>query len=248
MKFFNRISILVFLTTSAAILCFSWISDWQMPARADNMVLAADLPAAISLPGTLRESSIYPKLRPSDGRAKAYYNRGTAYYKKTNFDSAIQYLSMSIALEPKAPDAYFNRGLSYRRQHKNDEALSDFSKAIDLNQTQAGYYFERCNVLIVKNDLKGAIADCSEALRLSLDDSTGYLMRGVAHLLRGDLDEALADSVQVLQIDPDYRDARRLLFETLLKKEAVNQTAHSTVPHQSVLENIPAGMFSVEKT
>ena len=237
MKFFNRVSILVFLTTSAAILCFGWISDWQMPAHANGIAISADPTAGALLPGSLPEGSIYPRLRPSDDRAKAYYNRGTAYYKKENFDSAIQYLTLSLALEPKAPDAYFNRGLSYRRQHKLDEAISDFSRAIELNQTQAGYYFERCNAFIVKNDLDGAIADGSEAIRLSPEEPGGYVLRGVAHMLRGDIGEALADSVQALQIEPDYLDARRLLYETLVKRDAMIG-----------IGNLPQGVFGAEKT
>ncbi len=180
--------------------------------------------------------------------AKTYYNRGTASYGKENYEAAIKDLSMAITLEPKAPDAYFNRGLSYRRQHKIDEAISDFTKAIQLYSNQSSYYFERCNALIVKNDLNSAIADCSEALRLSPDEASGYLMRGVARMLRGDLEMALADSVEALRIDPDYKDARRLLLETLFKRETANQTAHSTTLDKPIFRNSARVVFSAEKT
>lgn len=161
-------------------------------------------------------SSSKPKVAD---KATAYFNRGTAYYQKGNFESAIKFLSMSLAIEPNWPNTYFNRGLSYRRWHKNDEAILDFTRAIQLYPAQPKYYLERCNALIVKNNLSGAIADCSEALRLSPYEASGYLMRGVAHLFNGDIDEALADSIQAIEIEPDYSDAIQLLYETLVRRE-----------------------------
>ncbi len=144
---------------------------------------------------------------------------------------------MSLALEPKAADAYFNRGLSFRRQHKIDESISDFTKAIQLYSNQPSYYFELCNALIVKNDLNGAITDCSDAIQLSPTEPEPYFLRGLAFMLKGNLDEAFADSSRALQISPDYRDAKRLLFEILLKKETIDQRAHSINTHKSVLEH-----------
>lgn len=227
MKLFNRVCFLVFLVSSAAVFCFGWISDWQMTAHANDMA-RGNYQAVTLLPGPLQNGFVDSKLQPSDNKAKAYYNRGTVYYQKGNFESAIRYLSMSLALEPKAPDVYFNRGLSYRRQHKIDEAISDFSKAIELNQTQSGYYFERCNAFIVKNDFDDAVADCSEAIKLSPDEVGGYFLRGLAYMLRGDLEGALVDSVQALQIQPDHSDARRLLYETLVKREVMTSTRNSS--------------------
>ncbi len=187
--------------------------------------------------------------------AKAFYNRGTDYYGKGDYEAAIKDLSAAIALEPKAPDAYFNRGLSYRRQHKIEDAISDFSKAIKLYPGQSSYYFERCNAFIVKNDLNEAVTDCSEAVRLS-PEAGEYFLLGVAHLLRDNLDEALADSVQALQLQPDYLDARRLLYETLVKREAmINSARNPSIRNEKNINNtvnrsanLPGGVFSTEKT
>lgn len=243
MTFFRRASLLVFLINSCAIFCLTFLTGrvggWQTVAHADNVRVSSE--------------------RRGD-KSRAYYNRGTAYYKKRNFDSAIKYLSMSLALKPKAAGAYFNRGLSYRRQHKIDEAISDFSNAIKLQSDQPDYYFERCNALIVKDDFGGAVSDCSEGIRLSPNEAEGYFMRGVAHMLRGDLDEALADSVQALRINPDYRNAKRLLFETLLKNEEVNRHTYSITSliknrNEKMLsntidrsKNLPKEVLGAEKT
>ncbi len=167
--------------------------------------------------------------------AKAYYNRGTNSYEKGDDEAAIKDLSAALVLEPKSPDAYFNRGLSYRRQHRIEEAISDFSKAIELYSEQPRYYFERCNARIVKNDFEGAIADCSKTIRLSPAEAEPYLLRGVAFLLNDNLDQALEDSLRALHIAPDYRDAQRLLLETLHKKEIAYQKMISTTPLKPVV-------------
>ncbi len=185
--------------------------------------------------------------------AKTYYNRGTDYYEKADYEAAVKDLSTAIKLETKAPDAYFNRGLSYRKQHKIDEAIEDFSKAIQLYPNQPSYYFERCNAFILKNNFDNAVTDCSEAIRLLPDEASGYFMRGLAHMLRGDLEEAFADSVRSLQIQPDHSDALRLLYETLVKKEAMIGVLNSSTLQRSTLtqinqEVLPRGLSRAEKT
>ncbi len=167
--------------------------------------------------------------------AKAYYNRGTGHYRNNDYDAAVNDLSMAIYFEPKSPDAYFNRGLSRRRQHQIDEAVSDFSKAIKLYPNHPGYYFERCNALIVKSDFDGAVADCSEAIRLSPNEAEAYFVRGVAHMLRGDIDGAWGDSFHTLQIQPDHSYARRLLYEILVRREALIGAHHPSAPHNPYL-------------
>ena len=182
----------------------------------------------------IAESNQILKTDPQD--AKAYFNRGTGYFEKGEYDAAIADLSRAIAIEPNAPDVYFNRGASYRRQHKIDAAISDFSKAIELNQTQSGYYFERCNARIVKNDFEGAIADSSIAIKLSPEDPQLYFMRGLAFMLSGYIDAALSDSVRALQMNPGYMDARRLLYETILRRDEFEQSVYPISPHLPVLE------------
>jgi len=236
MKFIHRVFLPIFLVSAAFFFCLDLTGLRQVSAYAmENNPDVWTIEASRAL-----------ETNPQD--AKAYFNRGTAYYGKEDYEAAIKDLSMSITLEPKAPDAYYNRGLSYRRQHKIDEAISDFTMAIQLYSGQPAYYFERCNALIVKNDFDGAVADCSEAIRLSPQEPEAYFLRGLAYMLKGNLDEALADSFKALQISPDYRDAKRLIFETLLKKESVSQRAHSAAPHKSVLEHKGVGIINESLT
>ncbi len=181
---------------------------------------AVVLPVHTPVPGSRTwVSETDPILKAGPQRSKVLYNRGTGSYGKGNYRVAVKYFSKAIYLEPGSPDAYFNRGLSFRRQHMIDEAISDFTKAIQIYPHQPAYYLERCNARIVKNDFNGAIADGSEAIRLSSGAAEAYFLRGLALLLQGDLNGAFADASKALEISPDYRDARQLLLETLLKME-----------------------------
>ncbi|GEM_PF-1409532 len=173
------------------------------------------------------------KTDPQD--AKAFYNRGTGHYGNKDYEAAIEDLTMAVRLEPEAPDVFYNRGLSYRRLNKIDEAISDFTDAIRLYPDQASYYIERCNALIVRNDFRGAIADGSRAVVLSPEKPEAYFLRGLAFMLNGDLDEAFADASRALRLDADYRDAKRLLLETLHHRTRVTPKVHLTVPHGPVM-------------
>ena len=220
MEFNRRVSTVIFLISNAAILYLGWSAGWQVPTRANEMAVSRNPAVPVMPPGELLlQDPAALDLPSQNSRAKAYYNLGTAYYKKGNFDFAIKHLTIAIALEPKAADAYFNRGLSHRRQHRIDKAILDFSAAIRLQPGQAAYYFERCNALIVKGHFEAAVIDGSEAIRLSLDESEAYFLRGLARMLNGDLDGALKDSIQALQLDHNYADAKRLLAEVLTKKQ-----------------------------
>jgi tetratricopeptide (TPR) repeat protein len=64
----------------------------------------------------------------------AFSNRGQAYYRKGNLDSAIADFTDAIKLEPKLASAYNSRGIARRRKADNDLAIADFNEAINLNQ------------------------------------------------------------------------------------------------------------------
>ena len=159
----------------------------------------------------------------SEAIAKDHYNRGTALYTSGNFEAAEKELSRAITLEPSAPDAYYNRGWSYRRRHMNTQAIADFSRAIALYPLQPSYFLSRSNARIVEGDLRGAAEDATKAVGLLPESSRGYFLRGVASLINGDPQKALEDGVRSLSLDPEYADAKRLVLESLVKREQMIQ-------------------------
>ena len=78
------------------------------------------------------------EINPDD--TEAYNNRGLAYAKKGEIDTAIKDFSKVIEINPDDTEAYNNRGLAYAKKGEIDTAIKDFSKAIEMNPDDAEAY------------------------------------------------------------------------------------------------------------
>ncbi|HAM38509.1 MAG TPA: hypothetical protein DCP53_03825 [Elusimicrobia bacterium] len=86
---------------------------------------------------------LYPK------NTEAYYARGLAYDRKSEYDSAIENYTKAIEFNLKTiqptpsfiPDsyvyAYYNRGIIYSKKGDRDRAIKDLKKAVDLRSQEA---------------------------------------------------------------------------------------------------------------
>jgi tetratricopeptide (TPR) repeat protein len=61
-----------------------------------------------------------------------FNNYGLVYYKKGQYDRAIEDYNRTIALDPNCAPAYYNRGLAYALSENMGKAISDFQKACDI--------------------------------------------------------------------------------------------------------------------
>ena len=75
--------------------------------------------------------------------AKAYFNRGLAYYDKGQYDQAISEYSKALEINPRYALAYNDRGNAYQSKGQNGQAISDYSKAIELNPKDHKAYNNR---------------------------------------------------------------------------------------------------------
>jgi len=66
--------------------------------------------------------------------AKAYINRGIAWYYKGNYDRAISDYNKAIELNPRYADAYNNRGSAWFDKGNYDRSCHDYQKACELGQ------------------------------------------------------------------------------------------------------------------
>ncbi len=115
----------------------------------------------------------------------AYNARGSAYYDKGDYDSAIADLSEAIRLDPKDANAYYHRGLAFAGigNAAVERAIADF---IQLDPKSVGAYYNRGNAYNNKGDYKRAIADYDAALRLdpTLKDAAKYRQFALAQLAK----------------------------------------------------------------
>lgn len=95
---------------------------------------------------------------------KAYYLRGTAYYRYGDLVLAIDDFSSTIKLNPMYSPAYSARGHLYFVMNKYDEALIDMNNAISFDTNNSELYYSRAviyynlkNYIDADNDLDYAI-------------------------------------------------------------------------------------------
>jgi lipoprotein NlpI len=73
-----------------------------------------------------------PALKPQ-GRAVAHNNRGNAYIRRADYDSAIQDFDQSLRINPSYAKALNNRGVAYQKKGEHDRSIKDFDEAIKLD-------------------------------------------------------------------------------------------------------------------
>ena len=165
-------------------------------------------------------------LNQSNMSAEDYYNRGTVYAFRGDFERAIADYDKAIELNPNFVDAYYNRGLIYEKRGLGnilrgrdyfERAIADYDKAIELNPNFAKAYNNRGiayynlgliayalpNVLGGQNYFEKAIADFSKAIRLRVDDPKVYFNRSLIWLKWEDWEKAKADLARARDIGFD---------------------------------------------
>ena len=144
---------------------------------------------------------------PALDRSIVYFQRGTAYYYKGEYDRAIADLDQAIALHPDLAMAYSNRGIAYAHKGEYDQAIEDFDQAIELQPDYAQAYNNRGNAYAHKGEYDRAIEDYDQAIALQPDYAEAYNNRGNAYAHKGEYDRAIEDYDQAIELQPDYAKA-----------------------------------------
>jgi tetratricopeptide (TPR) repeat protein len=138
------------------------------------------------------------KLNHND--AKAYNNRGNAYYELKDYQKAIADYSQALKLNPNEADAYYNRGLAYDELKDYQKAIADYNQALKLNPNDAGAYYSRGTASLQLKEYQAAITDYNQALKLNPNDANAYYNRAVAYGLSGDTPSGIVDLQKAAQL------------------------------------------------
>lgn len=155
------------------------------------------------------------KLNPKD--AKAYTNRGLAYYKLGQYQKAIDDYNRAIKLNPKDAYVYLSRGIVYNNLGQHQQAIGDYTKAIEIDPKLVSAYYNR-GVAYYKSgeyqkagvtyfDTKQhpkAIDDYTRVIEIDPKNALAYYNRGLARGESGEHQEAINDYTKAIKIDPEY--------------------------------------------
>lgn len=147
-----------------------------------------------------------------DHLAAAFFNRGTAYYSKGQYDLAIQDFGQAIALQPSAAPGsgpaislavtFDYRGNAYRHAGQYDGAIADLDEALRLNPEAAETYVDRGVAYFAQHHYQLAIQDFDRALRFTSNFAMAFYNRGLALRALGQQDQAAADFAHARDLDP----------------------------------------------
>lgn len=132
----------------------------------------------------------------------AFYEKGLAEYKASNFNQAIVSLTHAIQLGDNSSSVYVYRGNAKSMKGDLDGAISDYSMAIVLNPKDSHAFYDRGLAKHNKDDFEGAITDYDEAITLNPKDSRAYHDRGLAKVGEDNFEAAIADFTAAIELNP----------------------------------------------
>lgn len=109
--------------------------------------------------GDFTEAIKVAKDLPDMLRAGPYINRGLAYEKKGDLDSALEDLNQAIKIQPNNVYAYNDRAVVHEKRNEIAEALADYTKAIKISSNFAPAYRGRGLLLLKQGKDAEAEAD-----------------------------------------------------------------------------------------
>ncbi|MBI1212188.1 MAG: tetratricopeptide repeat protein [Alphaproteobacteria bacterium] len=138
----------------------------------------------------------------ASNKARAYYNRGSAYLRLGGGQNAYEDFTAAINLVPKFPMALVARAGILAGRGKYDQAIVDLDKAIAADPKFAPAYSDRGMAYAGKKDFDKAIVDLNKAVELNPTDPDSYAVRGSAYAMSGDNKKALADLNKAILMNP----------------------------------------------
>lgn len=143
--------------------------------------------------------------------AKAFNNRGIAYWEIGKDERALEDITKSIVLCPEDSIQFLNRAEIYERQGQLKEAASDYAMAIQLSGEDPFVYRTRAEFCLERGDLHQAIEDYTKAIALDPEHPYTYEQRAKAYESLGQTERAAADreAAQRAQVAIDLYKARK---------------------------------------
>lgn len=157
--------------------------------------------------------SVYPKV------IDHYLDRGQAYDKINEFDSAIMDYSKVLELDTLNKWALFRRAFDYGLIEKFKEAKTDYNKIIRLNPNDYICYYFRG---LTKTSLKQydeAIEDFTTAIKLNPNDGYYYYRRALCWSALYDLNATKHDIDKAFILAPELKNDKGIMdfYDIIIK-------------------------------
>lgn len=149
---------------------------------------------------------------------EAYYNLGTLYLRKNDFDQARQYLEQTVKLRPTHAEAWNNLGMLAAQTGQVEEAVRDFQQSLSIKPNYAtallnlGNLYRRAHNFSEAEDLLG------RALEAEPDNPEANYNLGMLYAQQNQFSKASEYFERALALRPDYPDALNNLGVLLVRQ------------------------------
>jgi tetratricopeptide (TPR) repeat protein len=143
-------------------------------------------------------------IRIERNNAKAYYQRGSAYFIKGDYNKAQADYYQAVKINPNYATAYNRIGLVFNHTGEYDKAIVELTKAIKLDPNLPLVWNNRGVAYYNKGNNDRAIADLTQAIKLDPNYAAAYCNRANAYSNKKDTDRAIADMNQAIKLDPNF--------------------------------------------
>jgi serine/threonine protein kinase/tetratricopeptide (TPR) repeat protein len=180
----------------------------------------AELPAptlellghALGLAGAASEAVALLRRTQRQYPSDFWINQHLAYFlashKPPQWDEAIRFYSVALALRSDSPGVYVNYGVALQYKGLLDEAILAFEKAVALKTDYAGAYVNLGLALHKKGKAERAGEMLKKAARLRPNDANMHFHMGMEFARQDAGDEAVAALHEALRLMPDHVAAR----------------------------------------
>jgi tetratricopeptide (TPR) repeat protein len=108
---------------------------------------------------------------------EAYYQRGVAYIKITNFPAAISDLKKVLLLNHNNANAHISMGMIKHYQGDFARAIKEYNLALIINPRYELAYTKMAITISHSGDKQGAIDVCNELIKINENNSWAYILK-----------------------------------------------------------------------
>ncbi len=131
--------------------------------------------------------------------AQELTNKGNAFYKSRELDSALYYYNQALNTDPDYDEAYFRRALVKEKQQDIEEANQDYLAAIQINPKPIYYNNLGINYAI-QEKYNDAIIEYDKALAIDSAYAQAIFNKGIAFHHLGRWNEACKYADKALEM------------------------------------------------
>jgi len=137
----------------------------------------------------------------------AFVKRGDIYFKRHEFENAVNDYTAAIKLDKNLDEAYFGRGMALGRQGLVQQGIQDLSVYIQRHPYHSRAYTKRGVRYIWLGNTAAAKKDMLQAIQLDISNAEAHDDLGVIYASEDNFDKAVYHFKQSIYYDRSYQKA-----------------------------------------